>query len=278
MPLERSIDHIVFAVRDLSLATMSFDGLGFTLTPRAHHPDRMGTSNQLIQFAGMNYIELLEVDRPDGIDDHEFDTVPPEFSFGGHNRTFLQDRTGMSLLVLKSDNARADLAQFDALGLTTYAPFDFQRQAVLSDGSLVTVAFTLGFVTCADLPGLAFSVCQHHTPEHFWKPYFQAHSNGAHSIAAIYMVAQDPVKHVEFLTKLTGGRATEIDGGQRISCGDQELLVLTPERVGAIAYGLLLDPIMTPRFAGLALTASEPELVPVQAKDNCNAFIVWRRN
>jgi hypothetical protein len=49
MPSGRAIDHVVLAVRDLDRAAGTFQGLGFTLTPRAMHEDRMGTSNRLAQ-------------------------------------------------------------------------------------------------------------------------------------------------------------------------------------------------------------------------------------
>jgi catechol 2,3-dioxygenase-like lactoylglutathione lyase family enzyme len=58
----RAIDHVVLAVRNLDRAAQTYQKLGFTLTPRAMHEDRMGTSNRLAQFGGMNFIELLEVD------------------------------------------------------------------------------------------------------------------------------------------------------------------------------------------------------------------------
>ena len=66
MPEERSIDHVVVAVRDLDHLAGEFEASGFNLTPRAYHSDRMGTSNRLIQFANNSFIELLEVDRPGG--------------------------------------------------------------------------------------------------------------------------------------------------------------------------------------------------------------------
>ena len=58
----RAIDHVVLAVEDLDRAAISYQILGFTLTPRAAHEDRMGTSNRLAQFRGRNFIELFEVD------------------------------------------------------------------------------------------------------------------------------------------------------------------------------------------------------------------------
>jgi hypothetical protein len=278
MPVENSIDHVVVSVHDLDHASEEFKAAGFNLTPRAYHSGCMGTSNRLAQFAGMNFIELLEVDRPDGISPHAFDAAPPRFSFGAHNRAFLQNRTGMSMMVFHSTDARADLARFDALGLSTYAPFDFERHALLPDGSQVVVAFTLGFVTSPLLPGLAFFVCQQHSPEHFWKRDFQSHDNGAQSIAAVYISAARPENHVEFLLKLTGGSSTKVDGGQRVSFGDQEVLVLVPERICAIAGGSLADFDNGPHFAGIALRSSADNVKPFRPNQSCNMFIEWRQN
>jgi hypothetical protein len=41
----REIDHVVVAVKDLNRAAAVYQELGFRLTPRATHDDRMGTSN-----------------------------------------------------------------------------------------------------------------------------------------------------------------------------------------------------------------------------------------
>ena len=82
----RPIDHVVLVVRDLGATAAIYQELGFTLTPRAVHEDRMGTSNRLVQFKAKNFIELLEVDRPETLAPHDFTREPPFFSFGDHNR------------------------------------------------------------------------------------------------------------------------------------------------------------------------------------------------
>ena len=43
------------------LDAAAYEALGFRLTPRARHPDNMGTSNRLAQFPARNFIELLEL-------------------------------------------------------------------------------------------------------------------------------------------------------------------------------------------------------------------------
>src|SRR5262249_61200545 len=82
----RAIDHVVLAVRDLARVAATYEALGFTLTPRALHEDRMGTSNRLAQFKAKNFIELLEVDRPDRLPRHDFAAQPPFFHFGDPHR------------------------------------------------------------------------------------------------------------------------------------------------------------------------------------------------
>jgi catechol 2,3-dioxygenase-like lactoylglutathione lyase family enzyme len=183
----RPIDHVVLAVRDLDHAAARYERLGFTLTPRASHEDRMGTSNRLAQFRGRSFIELLEVDRPGKLAPHDFSRAPPFFSFGDHNRAALDEREGLSMLAFASDDVRADGRWFEAAGLSTFLPFDFERQARLPDGAEVTVAFTLAFAQSPEMPRIAFFVCQNRAQEFFWKADYQAHPNGRQAINAVYL-------------------------------------------------------------------------------------------
>jgi hypothetical protein len=198
MPVERPIDHLVLCVHDLDAARRVYERLGFTLTPKALHP--FGTANSLVQLHG-NFLELLAVaDRS---------LIKPagagEFAFAAFNERFLAAREGMSMLVFASDDARRDQREFAASGLDTYAPFDFSRQAVLPDGSAVTVGFSLAFVTEARMPDAAFFVCQQHAPQYFWKPEYQAHRNGALAVEEVVMVAPEPAAFADFFAKLQPG-------------------------------------------------------------------------
>ncbi|HEY6335457.1 MAG TPA: VOC family protein, partial [Alphaproteobacteria bacterium] len=143
--MDRPIDHLVVCVKDLERASAFYEQLGFTLTPRAQHP--FGTANRLAQFKG-NFLELLAVaDRA---------RIPParsgHFSFGAFNAHYLERFEGMSMLVFASSDVLRDHAEFASRSLDTYAPFDFSRAARLPDGREVTVAFSLAFVTHAEMP------------------------------------------------------------------------------------------------------------------------------
>ncbi|MFD1694390.1 VOC family protein [Roseibium aestuarii] len=197
--MTRGLDHIVVAVRDLEAAGAAWEALGFTVTPTNRHP--WGTANKLVQLDGF-FVELLTVADPEGITE----ATETEFSFGAFNRDFLARREGISMLVAQSEGAEADRADFERLGLKTWAPFGFERVANLPDGTTAQVAFDLTFATDPHGPALGFFTCHNKFPEHFWKPAFQTHENGAKTVATLYMVAGDPSDHHEFLGGFIGQR------------------------------------------------------------------------
>lgn len=277
MTTGRSIDHVVLAVRDLDAAAKTYEALGFTLTPRAAHEDRMGTSNRLAQFAGRNFIEILEVDRPDKLTPHDFAKTPPFFSFGGHNKASVAAREGLSMLVFASDDARADAARFEAAAVPTYEVFDFERQARLPDGQSVTVSFSLTFATSPDMPDLAFFVCQNRAQEYFWKPQFQSHGNGAQVMNAVYLGSPEPERDAAFVARMFDGAVTPIDGGHAVACGaGQEVRVLLPEAVKVLDPAYPIDHAAAPAFVGISLKASAPGDT-IAARAAAGMFIKWEQ-
>lgn len=253
MTTGRGIDHIVLATRDLSALAARYEGLGFTLTPTAYHEDRMGTSNRLAQFEGRNFIELLEVDRPQTV----AEPGPGGFAFGAYLKRYLGAREGLAMIVFRTDDARADIAAWRAKGLDTYEPFDFERQATLPDGSQVTVGFSLGFVTSPDMPELAFFVCENRAQEHFWKPAFQTHANGAEEITAIAIAASEPARHAVFLSNLFGGEVSTNHSGISIACDSHRIDVCRPE---AIADPAAAAPAEEGRAVGIEIRTHQTPL------------------
>lgn len=218
----RDIDHLVVMTSDLESARAGWEQLGFTTTPRAVHP--FGTANSLIQLQG-NFIELLEID--------DRSRIPPMqggfFSFAAHNQAFLATMgEGASMLVLTSADRDADRAGWLAQGLPGYDPVDFERKAKLPDGSETRVAFSLAFTGDPMLTGLGFFVCQQHTPEAFWKPDYQRHSNGAQRITAVTLACQEPEAVRPFLQGFSGGTAgaTAADGCYRVALAHDRLEVM----------------------------------------------------
>ena len=227
-PVGPSIDHAVIAVASLEDAARRYEAVGFALTPRAAHPDHMGTVNRLAQFAGENFIELVEVDRPSLALPHDHAASPARFAFGAHNLAYLAKRQGMSALVFATDDANAEAERLAAAGLAPYQPLHFERRATQPDGSETGVAFTLAFATSHLMPDIAFYFCQNHYPDNFWKPEYQDHSNGAMEIVGVTIAAPEPEVHVDFITRLTGVMPTPFDGGMRFACGAGHALTVAP--------------------------------------------------
>jgi hypothetical protein len=274
MATGRPIDHMVLAVRDLDRAAALFEKAGFTLTPRAFHDDRMGTSNRLIQFRGRNFIEVLTVDRPDKLVRHDFSSMPPFFSFGDHSRLALDRREGLSILVFASDDARADIRRFEAARLPTFQPFDFERQARLPDGSQVTVSFSLAFTTSPDMPGIAFMVSQNRAQAFFWKAEYQSHPNGAQVMNAVYLASTAPDRDAAFISAMFGGEVAPVAGGMRVSCGPaQEVRVLTPQALLALDPTFDTGPI-SPVLAGVGVVSDVREGT-IPASQACGMFMEW---
>lgn len=226
------IDHIVLCVRDLEKARDQFNATGFTLTPPAKHP--FGTGNSLAQM-GSSFIELLAVTDPERIPPHG----DGRFSFAAYNAEFLSRREGMSMLVISSENARADEERWRKAGLKTFEPVYFERAATLPDGSEAKVAFTIAFVLNEDMPDAVFFCCQQHAPEVFWQPDYQRHQNGARDFSSVTLVAEEPQRHAGFFTQLFGRGRVNVDGDRlkaRSALG--EIQVITPAAVSTRFGGI----------------------------------------
>lgn len=241
----RGIDHLVLCGHDLAAMRDSYGALGFTLTPEARHP--FGTGNSLIQLEGC-FLELLSVIEPEKISR----AGAGHFSFAAFNRDFLERGEGMSMLVLDSADARADVAAFRAAGLKTYEPFDFQRKAKLPSGEEVTVGFSLAFATDPALPNIAFFTCQQHAPEHFWKPQYQRHANRALTILDVSLVAERPDDHAAFLSAFAGVEAEAIVGGITLRTARGNISCITPEAF-AQSFGRAPEMGQGPHFGGFTV-------------------------
>ncbi len=232
------LDHAVIVARDLGALSAEFEALGFLLTPTAQHP--WGTANRLAQFEGRNFLELLTIDRPELVA-REPATVPDgPFSFGRHAARFLAEREGFAMLALQTADSAADLLRWRAAGLVTYEPFRFERQAALPDGSVATVAFSLAFTTHPLLPDLVFFTCLQHAPEHFWKPAYQSHPNGATELVEVSIAVREPHRLASFLAGLTGSECRARGDGIECDVGPHRI-VFTPSSADASRDGVTLS-------------------------------------
>ena len=264
--MRKGIDHLVLAVHDLATARDRFDRFGFRTTPKGTHP--WGTANHIVQFPH-NFIELLAV-----VDRNAIEPMSEaHFSFGAFNDAFLHKREGMSMLVLTTDDARADAERWRSRGLRVFEPFHWSRKATLPDGSEASVAFTLTFVVDPLMPGIAFFSCQQHNPEFFWKPEYQAHANGATRISSVDIASQDPLRQRAFFEALIDDSAVEdADGNLEIALNGGCIRVLSTGRSAADAVDVQRDADGTGRFVAAGIEVADCESAARCLEDGAIAF------
>jgi len=219
--MARGLDHIVHAVRDLDAAADLYRRLGFTVGARNRHP--WGTHNHVIQLPGF-FIELLTVAEPEKLTEDVFSAL-----FGRFNQLFLQSSQGYSLLILESQDAAVDAADFAQAKIGIGKMARFERAGKRPDGSDVKVAFSLAFAHDARAPQCGFAVCQQHYPENFWSPTFQQHANGVCGVAGAVMVADNPSDHHIFLSTFVGERELQsTSSGITIATPRGDIQVMDP--------------------------------------------------
>lgn len=249
----RGLDHIVHAVRDLDAAAEFYRRIGFTVGARNRHP--WGTHNYIVQLPG-TFIELLTVAEPDKLGDDAISDL-----FGRYNREFLARGEGLSLLILESKDAKADVAEFRRAGIAAADTVHFEREAKRPDGTPIKVGFSLAFAHDSAAPSTRFATCQQHYPENFWNPAFQVHPNSATGVAGVVLVAQDPGSHARFLAAFANAESHVSVNALMIKTPRGNIEVVTPatflERFGVSAPDVSLGA----RLAALRFSMADASLL-----------------
>ncbi|MGE0563870.1 MAG: VOC family protein [Pseudolabrys sp.] len=248
--MARGLDHIVHAVRDLDAAADLYHRLGFTVGARNRHP--WGTHNHIVQMPGF-FIEVLTLGEPDKLGDDGFSRL-----FGAFNRDFLARGEGFSLLILETDDAKANEAAFREAGIAQSELMRFEREGTRPDGSTVKVAFSLVFATNRYAPDNHFCVCQQHYPENFWNPAFQKHKNGTRGVAGVVMTSQQPDDHIRFMSAYTGLADVRSNSSGLVADTPRGRISVTTPSAYRDTFGIMAPPIAHGgRLAALRLSVDD---------------------
>ncbi len=190
------LDHVGFAVRDLSPLLKCMQTLGFTPTepkpllgvdPDSGQARSLGQdSAHLVLRSG--YIEL---------------TAVPDPAAGNHLEAFLRRYQGLHILALHADDpakARDRLIQA-GVPVTPLA----QASRRIEYGERTGEA---SFSWCMIEPG-AFDagllcVMRGHTPELIYQPAVQQHANTAFALRGVTLLSAEAPRHAEIFARLTG--------------------------------------------------------------------------
>lgn len=226
------IDHLVINIgRRMEQAHRLFKHLGFTLTPLGRHT--MGSINHLMMF-DKDYIELI------GLPDDGTET----------RGELLLSQIGTDGLVFQTSDADQTYQELIERKQDVRPVQAFSRPVELddkvSDAKFKTVRYTPGF-----FPAGRVYFCQHLTPELVWRPEWQTHANGAHSIAALLIVSQTPKKDADQYAAVCGGKARRgAHGEYRIQGQTYELVIVSPKAYENCFGAFVCDPGGRPSFFG----------------------------
>ncbi len=168
------LDNVVIAVRDLAKAAEAFQRLGFTLTPRGHHPE-WGTANYCLMFP-QDYIELLAAEGPGA-----------EAARVG---AFASRRQGLMELNFSTDDGAQSAAALRQSGLAINPPRSVSRRLDNAEGT--TLMFSDVALPPEATPGVNARLVQHITSERLRFPQWLDHPNGALGIASVTAVVDEP--------------------------------------------------------------------------------------
>ncbi len=226
--MDRPIDHLVLAGRDLDALGASYRRLGFLVGGRNRHS--WGTENRIVQLQG-GFLELIGLAQ-------DFQTLgadDPAAPFANTIEQHLGRREGLALVALRSSDAEGDARRFAASGIGLSAPLRFSRTAESPDGTRREVAFTIAFALDPEQPVPEFFVCQHHHPENFWNPAMQQHPNGARCLLGLVLTAEKPGTRMSFMTKIFGqGCVTLNEGSLSMVAANDRIDWVTPRHFEAV--------------------------------------------
>jgi hypothetical protein len=220
------LDHLVFDVRDrMAAGAARMAALGFQLTPLGKHS--LGSANHLAVF-GDDYLELLGTDVPGGALRPDIAPYP----------------VGLNGLVFKTGDAEALSAALVSRGVPALPAQAFHRPVDLPDGTREDARFrTVRLDRAAAFDGRVYW-CEHLTPQHVWRPEWQAHPNGAVAIARVLIAARDPERQAAMFRRIFGEAAVTAaaDGRVLLPCGPVTVEVAPHAAVSAELGAAAPDP------------------------------------
>ncbi len=241
------IDHAVVVVKDLDQAAANWERLGFTVSPRGAHSEKMGSGNYTIML-DPDYIELLGIVKET---EHNLPT-----------RQFLASRgEGVERIAFTAVDSAAGAEEIRGHGYAALGPTDFERPVTMPDGRLAAAKFRIFQWPVAEAPaGLRIFACQHKTRETVWIPELMRHANGARRLRQALVVTPDPAKDAAHLGRMIDRTVrAEPDGAVAVPSGGEraDFLFLTRDQLAKRYPGVSLAGLPERGGAGLVIATGD---------------------
>ena len=238
------LDHVAHFVPDLDAAARLLDALGFAVTPRSDQSTQdgpAGTSNRCLML-NEGYIEIL--------------TPTHDTPNARRLRDAMARYSGVHLACFSTPAAEEEHVRLAAHGFEPQPLVRLQREVQLEgEDAPRTAAFFVARPAPDKMPEGRVQFVQHLTPECLWQPRWLRHDNGVAGLAAVFVVADDPVQvaaRFAHFSALVPHRA-----GEFIRLGTDRGKVLIGVRNQWAE--LLGDAPVAPAIAGYALACDDPD-------------------
>jgi hypothetical protein len=219
----RSVDHLVWVVRDLEIVGSAMERLGFDVMPIMRHA-RIGTSNRIIQLHD-NYLEFVA----------EIECSPKFLADRLMPRLELEN--GLAMVSVTSSDLQADHDELTKAGIETAPILNATRAVPLKDGS-ETATQSSSFYTWNPLgSSMSFFRSQHMKPEAIWIPEYQSHPNGAQTVDALVYVTADPLAHASYFATLFGVAPSTSENSLRLTTARGEIVEIITREEALSRYG-----------------------------------------
>ena len=191
-------DHLVLPTATLAVARERLTALGFTVAPDGVHP--FGTANCCVFFEDGTFIEPLAIADAEQADRSAADGN----AFVARDALFraISGDEGLSALVIKSIDAKADDVRFRSCGISGGPVLDFQRAMIDAVGKSDIAAFSLAFAAEKTSPGAYYFACQRVRSPAVDRRALQQHENGAQAIVGVEARVLNPAQHAAFFDAL----------------------------------------------------------------------------
>ena len=207
------IDHVVAAVDDADRAGESFARMGFTVTPLSMLHN-VGVANRLV---------LLQPPSPGAANFFEVMSPLHQHPVAPGLHPHLVGTSGYRWIVLSGADAVRTHRDLVRDGYSFAPPVAVKRDWQLSDSEVLHVAFDVLLPTDAPLP---FNFCAYHTLEHYLRPEWLSHPNGARSMTDILCMVDQPEPFLSYFERLFNAtRRRRLRGIDAVTPGGVALLV-----------------------------------------------------
>jgi len=236
------IDHILVGVRDLEAARLTYEHLGFTLSPRGRHVG-WGTANYCAMFRS-GYIEILGIVDP--------------AKFTNNLDRFLEGGEGLLGLAFATADAEAAAKDLKARGIAAEGPKALSRKLELPEGE-VEPAFRTLHPAPEATAGLSAFLCQHLNSELVWRDAWLDHANGALGLVSVTGAVADPGEAAVTFGNLLGPDAVSAGrGAVEVATGAGVLRLAAAESLHQLYPGIAnLKARPAPALVGIRVAVAE---------------------